>query len=99
MPAYLIGNYDITNEDAYRSYVAAVRPMILAYGGEILVAGPGSEIVEGSPGAITVVLKFPSMEALRGWYDSADYQAIISLRTDNTKGGVVFANEFVIPES
>ena len=95
MAAYLIGNYDITNEEGYRPYVAAVRPMILAYGGEILVAGPESEIVEGNPGAITVVLKFPSMGTLRGWYDSADYQDIISLRTDNTNGGVVFANEFV----
>lgn len=72
--------------------------MILEYGGELLVAGTGSEIVEGTPGAITVVLKFPSMIALRHWYDSPDYQNIISLRTENTKGGVVFANEFVMSE-
>jgi uncharacterized protein (DUF1330 family) len=97
--AYLIGNYDITNEDAYRPYVAAVRPMILAYGGEILVAGPGSKIVEGKPGAVTVVLKFPSMESLHNWYDSAEYQEIISLRTDNTEGGVVFADEFAMADS
>lgn len=99
MAVYLIGNYDITNEDAYRPYVAAVRPMILAYGGEILVAGPGSKIVEGNPGAITVVLKFASMESLRSWYDSPEYQEIISLRTDNTTGGVVFADEFLMPDS
>ncbi|MCZ6805116.1 MAG: DUF1330 domain-containing protein [Proteobacteria bacterium] len=43
------------------------------------------------------MLKFPSMEALRGWYDSSEYQEIIALRTDNTEGGLVFANEFVIP--
>ena len=98
MAAYLIGNYDITDESAFQPYVAAVRPMILEYGGEILVAGSGSEIVEGNPGAITVVLRFPSMDALRHWYDSPDYQDIISLRTDNTKGGVVFANELVISE-
>ncbi len=97
MTAYLIANYDITNEEGYQSYVGAVGPTILSHGGEILVAGPGSEIVEGSPGAITAVLKFPSMEALRGWYDSSEYQGIIALRTDNTEGGLVFANEFVMP--
>lgn len=97
MTAYLIANYDVTNEAGYQSYVASVVPTIASHGGEILVAGPGSEIVEGSPGAITVVLKFPSMDALRGWYDSPEYQEIISLRTDNTEGGMVFANEFVMP--
>ena len=97
MTAYLIANYDITNEKGYQSYVASVVPTILGHGGEILVAGPGSEVVEGDPGAITVVLRFPSMEALRGWYGSPEYQKIIALRTDNTEGGMVFANEFVMP--
>lgn len=98
MAAYLIANYDITNQEGYESYVAAVVPTMLSYGGEILVAGPGSEIIEGTPGAITVVLKFPSMETLRGWYDSSAYQEIIALRTENTVGSVVFANELVIPD-
>ena len=56
-------------------------------------------MVEGEPGAVTVVLKFPSRAALRGWYDSPEYQAIIHLRTDNTEGGLVFADEFTMPGS
>jgi uncharacterized protein (DUF1330 family) len=99
MTAYLIANYDITNEAAYGEYIAKVGPTIIGHGGEILVAGPGSELVEGSPGAITVVLKFPSKDALRGWYDSPEYQEIIHLRTDNTEGGLVFAEQFVMPGS
>lgn len=97
MAAYLIANYRITDQAGYQSYVAVVGPTIVAHQGEILVAGPGSEAVEGDPGPVTVVLKFPSMEALKGWYDSAEYQAIIHLRTDHTDGFVVFANEFVMP--
>ncbi len=99
MSSYLIANYNITNPEAYRAYSAAVGPTILAHKGEILVAGPGSEVVEGEPGAVTVVLKFPSRAALRGWYDSPGYQAIIHLRTDNTEGGLVFADEFTMPGS
>ena len=86
-----------TNEEGYQSYIASVGPTIVAHGGEILVAGPGSEAVEGNPGAVTVVLKFPSKDALRTWYDSAEYQEIINLRTDNTEGLLVFADEFVMP--
>jgi uncharacterized protein (DUF1330 family) len=97
MAGYLITNYKITNSEGYQAYTAAVGQTILAHGGEILVAGPGSIPVEGEPDPITVVLKFPSMDALRGWYDSAEYQKIIHLRTDNSEGSLVFADEFVMP--
>ena len=97
MAGYLIANYSVTNPDGYQAYIAAVGPTIATRGGEILVAGPGSEAVEGEPGPITVVVKFPSKEALRAWYDSPEYQKIIHLRTDNTKGSVVFADGFVMP--
>ena len=68
------------------------------HGGKILVAGPGSTPVEGNPGAITVVLEFPTREALEGWYNSPEYQEIIHLRTDNSEGGLIFADEFQPPE-
>jgi uncharacterized protein (DUF1330 family) len=93
MTAFLIANYDVTNEEAYQAYMAAVGPTIAAHGGEILVAGPDGEVVEGDPGAITVVVRFPSMEALKSWYDSVEYQRIISLRRDNTEGALVFARQ------
>lgn len=97
MAGYLIANYSISNEEGYQDYIAAVGPTIVAHQGEILVAGPGSEVVEGDAGAITVVLKFPSKDALRGWYDSPEYQEIIHRRTDNTDGLMVFAETFVVP--
>ncbi len=97
MAGYLIANYRIENPEAYQAYIAAVGPTIAAHGGEVLVAGEGSEQVEGDPQPVTVVLKFPSKAAVRAWYDSPEYQKIINLRTDNTEGSVVFADEFVMP--
>jgi uncharacterized protein (DUF1330 family) len=97
MAGYLIANYQITNEDGYQAYIAAVGATIMAHGGEILVAGPGSEAVEGNPEPVTVVLKFASKDALRGWYDSPEYREIINLRTDNSEGTLVFADGFVMP--
>ncbi len=97
MAGYLIANYKITNEEGYQNYIATVGATIIAHGGEILVAGPGSEAVEGEPNAVTVVLKFSSKDTLRAWYDSPEYQEIIHHRTDNTEGTLVFADEFVMP--
>lgn len=97
MAAYLIANYRVTNPDGYTEYLAAVVPTILAHAGNILVAGPDSVAVEGNPDPVTVVVEFPSREALQGWYDSPEYQEIIHLRTDNSKGLVVFADQFIAP--
>ncbi len=97
MASYLIANYDVTNPEGYGAYVAAVGPTIVAHGGKILVAGPDSTPMEGNPRAVTVVLQFSTREALQGWYDSPEYQEIIHLRTDNTEGAMVFADELVMP--
>ena len=98
MAGYFIANYRITNEEGFQAYLTSVGSTTAAYGGETLVAGPGSEPVEGDPRPRTTVLKFPSMDSLRAWYESPEYQEIIHFRTDNTEGTVVFAEEFVVPE-
>ena len=97
MASYLVANYNVTNEEGYNQYLAVVGPTIMSHGGKILVAGPNSTPIEGNPGAITVVLEFPTREALEGWYNSPEYQEIIDLRTDNSEGGLIFADEFQLP--
>lgn len=97
MASYLIANHNVTNPEGYASYTAVVGATIFAHGGKILVAGPNSTAIEGSPRQVTVVLEFPTREALQGWYDSTEYQDILHLRTDNSEGTVVFADEFVMP--
>ena len=97
MASYLVANCKIINQEGYAQYIAAVAPTIFSHGGKILAAGPGSVAVEGNPEPVTVILEFPTREALQGWYDSPEYQQIIHFRTDNSEGTVVFADEFVMP--
>jgi len=97
MSSYLIANYTVTNPEGYEKYLAAVGPTIVAHGGKILVAGPNATAIEGNPGPITVVLQFPTREALEAWYQSPEYREVIHFRTDNSEGFLVFADEFVLP--
>ena len=97
MAGYLIANYRITNPETYEAYPPAVMPTLNAHGGEVLVADYASEPIEGEPSSVTVVVRFPSKESARAWYDSPEYQKIIHLRTDNSEGIVVFADGFVMP--
>lgn len=93
MAAYMVFNYRITDRDAYKPYLGKVGETLQAHGAEVLVADFESEAIEGDPGHVTVVLKFASKDAARGWFDSPEYQAIIGLRTDNSKGLGVLVRE------
>jgi uncharacterized protein (DUF1330 family) len=94
MAEYLVANFTVTNWEGYKTYLRAVVPTLKAYGAEILVAEYESEAMEGEPGEITMVFKFASRETLYGWYNSPEYQKIVHLRAENTKGIAVTAGEF-----
>ncbi len=97
MPAYSVANYKVTNPEAFEAYPPAVIPTILNAGGEVLVADFESEVAEGAPDHVTVVLKFESKDAIKAWYTSEEYEAVKPLRADNTEGMIVLADGFVMP--
>ena len=69
MAGYFIGNYNIINPALYNEYVSKAMPLTMKHGGKALVAGPGTQTLEGNPGAITVILEFASLDAALGWYN------------------------------
>jgi uncharacterized protein (DUF1330 family) len=90
MAGYFIANYTITSQAEYKQYIAAVGPSLEAYGAENIVIDRDCELLEGSAGQVTVVLRFATKSAAQAWYESPEYQAIRHLRTDNTEGiGVI----------
>ena len=70
MTAYFIASYRITDPAGYGSYVPAVMPTLLAADCEVLAADYASQVIEGAPGEVTVILKFASKAAAMAWYDS-----------------------------
>ena len=93
MAAYLVGNLKVTNPEGFTEYRELVAKTITDHGGEYVVADANSVPVEGDPDHLSVVLKFDSMEALQGWYDSPEYQEMLALRTDNSEGIITFAQD------
>ena len=81
---YVIAEISVTHPEPYKDYVAAVTPMVAAFGGRYLVRGGSAEGREGAPpqGRI-VVLEFPSIEAARAFNDSPEYAVVARLRRDN----------------
>jgi len=97
MSAYLIFNYTIDDQEAYKAYPPAAMPSMGAYNAEVVVADYGSEPKEGFPGHVTVVLRFDSKDAAMKWYESPEYQAALPLRAGSTSGMAVLCDGFVMP--
>ncbi|HTX82238.1 MAG TPA: DUF1330 domain-containing protein [Streptosporangiaceae bacterium] len=91
MAGYFVANYTIRNQAEYQEYLASVGPSLKAYGAENIVIDRNSELLEGSAGKVTVVLRFATKDAAMAWYDSPEYRAVRHLRTDNTEGVGVIA--------
>jgi uncharacterized protein (DUF1330 family) len=91
MAGYFVANYTITNQAAYKEYLAAVGPVLQAHDAEVVVVDRDSMLLEGSAGQVTVVLRFATKDAAMAWYESPEYQAILHLRADNTQGSGVIA--------
>ncbi|MGH3401976.1 MAG: DUF1330 domain-containing protein [Streptosporangiaceae bacterium] len=91
MAGYFVANYTITSPAEYQAYLAAVGPITDAHGPERIVVDRDCELLEGSAGQVTVVLKFAAKAAGRAWYESPEYRAIRHLRTNNTEGIAVIA--------
>jgi uncharacterized protein (DUF1330 family) len=81
MPAYVIAETDVHDQEQYDRYKAAAPETIAAYGGRYVARGGELDVFEGDwdPTRL-VILEFDDLEAARRWYRSAEYRAIASLR-------------------
>ena len=87
MAAYLIGEIEVTDQSKYDDYRKQVGATVEKHGGRFIVRGGKVEPLEGgwSPKRL-VVLEFPSMQKLLGWYRSAEYAPLIKLRQAGSRG-------------
>ena len=97
MSAYLVFNYSITDGEGYKAYPLAAMQTMAGHDVDVLVADYASEPQEGSPGEVTVVLRFASKDAARAWYDSDAYKEAKAIRMGTTDGIVTLCDEFVMP--
>jgi uncharacterized protein (DUF1330 family) len=76
MTAYVIARVNVTDPDKYENYKALAPAAIKKYGGEYLARGGAVELLEGPEETRRVViLRFPDMDAARGFYNSTEYTA------------------------
>ena len=74
--AFIIVDMNISNMEQYKHYMAAAPAAVAAAGGEYLVRGGKLNVLEGDwkPSRIAM-LKFPSFDQAKAFYDGELYRA------------------------
>ena len=89
MTGYVIAQIDVTDQAAYDEYKQQVPATVAAYGGEFVVRGGAMDVLEGeAPYPRLVIVKFPSVEQARRWYESAEYAGPLALRKSASRGNL-----------
>jgi uncharacterized protein (DUF1330 family) len=87
MPAaYLIVEMNITDAERYKHYMSTAPAAVKAAGGEYLVRGGRHEVLEGdwTPHRVAM-LRFPSYEQAKAFYDGEMYKAARAQRAGTTE--------------
>lgn len=79
--AYAVAEINVTNQAAYKKYLAGVTPVVQQFGGRYLVRAGKIVPIEGiAPTGRFIVIEFPSLKIAREFESSPQYQAIVPLR-------------------
>jgi uncharacterized protein (DUF1330 family) len=82
MPAYVIAAVtDAWDQQPLVEYRRRNTDAVAAHGGRFVARGGPHEVLEGDWNPLRlVIIEFPDMDAARGWYESADYAPLRTLR-------------------
>ena len=81
MPAYVVIETDVHDPEQYERYKAASPAAVASGGGRFVARGGELAVLEGDwePSRV-VILEFPDLDAVKRWYDSAEYVEARRLR-------------------
>ena len=84
--AYILVDMRVTDMAQYQQYMAGASAAVAAAGGEYLVRGGRFETLEGQwQPCRMAMLRFPSFEAAKAFYDGEMYRAARVKRVDATE--------------
>ncbi len=79
--AYVVGQITVKDPTMWAEYRSKVPATLAPWGGELVFRGKQRAALSGgNPHPDIVVICFPSLTALNGWFSSAGYQSLIPLR-------------------
>jgi uncharacterized protein (DUF1330 family) len=94
VPAFVISESRVLDENLARRYRTLAAPAIEGHGGRYLVRRTTPEVVEGTWPADTglVIVQFASLRRAHQWYSSPEYQQALAVRRYALERRVLFVD-------
>ena len=81
MPAFLIADIDVHDDEAYRAYREANPAIVRQFGGRYIALGGEGKVLEGDwQPRRPVIIEVPDMEAIKRFYNSPEYEQLRPIR-------------------
>jgi len=96
LPAYLIGEIEVTDPASYKTYQDGVAPAMAETGGRFIVRAGKTVAFDGAPPKRIVVVAFDSLEKAQAFRNSKVYNEFVPVRDQAAKFRL-FAVEGVAP--
>lgn len=79
--AYVVGHITVKDAGKWAEYRSKVPATLTPWGAELVFRGTQAAALAGAnPHPDIVVIRFPDLDAVNGWFNSAAYQALIPVR-------------------
>ena len=94
MAAYVIARVNLTDPETYKKYTAQTPGTVAQFGGKFIARGGQNELLEGNDTEFNrvVIIEFASYKQAQAWYNSPEYQEIISIRQDASESQVILVD-------
>ena len=80
MPALTVARMTIKDPEKFHNYASRAPDTMETYGAEFVYGGKVDKCLSGGDAdhVLTVIYKFPSLEAVNDWFASQSYQLLLS---------------------
>lgn len=93
MSAYFLAQIAIDDPVAYEQYLDGFDAIFARYSGKVIAVDDSPAVLEGTWSQTRVVLiRFPTEEDLRVWYESPEYQALAEFRRQASRADILLVH-------
>ncbi|MFC1481059.1 DUF1330 domain-containing protein [Candidatus Neomarinimicrobiota bacterium] len=94
MSSYFIAQINIIDPELYNEYLAGFDQVFAKYKGEVIIVDDNPIVLEGEWSFTRiVVIRFPSTDEAKRWYESSEYQLLAQYRHQASKADIILAKE------
>ncbi len=84
MSTIMMSQIAVKDPAKFQDYLTKSKAVAGRYGAKLMFAGQRKDALVGAPPdhQMVVIARFPDEGALKGWYEDAEYKALIPLREE-----------------